>query len=54
MTTHWERWYRRLWDHAARYFIDERGTWRNELADDMSEGGRIWPGAPTCTTAPEP
>jgi mannose/cellobiose epimerase-like protein (N-acyl-D-glucosamine 2-epimerase family) len=51
---HWERWYRRLWDHAARYFIDERGTWRNELADDMSEGGRIWPGRPDvyhCTGA---
>ena len=43
---HWEQWYRRLWDHAARYFIDERGTWRNELADDMSEGGAVWPGRP--------
>ncbi len=43
---HWEEWYRRLWDHAARYFIDERGTWRNELADDMSEGGVVWPGRP--------
>jgi mannose/cellobiose epimerase-like protein (N-acyl-D-glucosamine 2-epimerase family) len=42
----WEEWYRRLWDHAARYFIDERGTWRNELADDMSEGGAVWPGRP--------
>ncbi len=43
---HWERWYRRLWDHAARFFIDERGTWRNELADDMTEGSRLWPGRP--------
>ena len=43
---HWERWYRRLWDHAARWFIDERGTWRNELDDDMSEAGRVWPGRP--------
>ena len=50
----WERWYRRLWDHAARYFIDDRGTWRNELARDMSEGGRMWPGRPDvyhCTGA---
>ncbi len=43
---HWEQWYRRLWDHAARYFIDERGTWRNELDEQMAEGGRIWPGRP--------
>ena len=43
---HWEAWYRRLWDHAARYFVDDRGAWRNELADDLTEGGRIWPGRP--------
>lgn len=43
---HWELWYRRLWDHAARYFIDERNTWRNELDDEMREAGRIWPGRP--------
>ncbi len=43
---HWDAWYRRLWDHAARFFIDDRGTWRNELADDMSEGGDVWPGRP--------
>ena len=43
---HWEGWYRRLWDHSARFFIDERGTWRNELDDDMHEAGRIWPGRP--------
>ncbi len=42
--SHWEQWYRRLWDHAAHYFIDDRGVWRNELADDMSEGGELWPG----------
>ena len=41
-----ESWYRRLWDHAARYFIDERATWRNELDDDMREAGRVWPGRP--------
>jgi sulfoquinovose isomerase len=43
---HWEDWYRRLWDHAARYFVDERGTWRNELDDAMQEAGTIWPGRP--------
>ncbi|HMM95089.1 AGE family epimerase/isomerase [Phycicoccus sp.] len=43
---HWESWYRRLWDHAARYFVDERGTWRNELDETMAEGGQIWPGRP--------
>lgn len=43
---HWEQWYRRLWDHAARFWIDERGTWRNELAHDLSEGGDLWPGRP--------
>jgi sulfoquinovose isomerase len=43
---HWESWYRRLWDHAARYFVDERGAWRNELDDDMREAGSVWPGRP--------
>ncbi len=43
---HWESWYRRLWDHAARWFIDERGTWRNELGPDMREAGTVWPGRP--------
>ncbi|MBM6402332.1 AGE family epimerase/isomerase [Phycicoccus sonneratiae] len=43
---HWEGWYRRLWDHAARYFVDERGTWRNELDEQMQEAGTIWPGRP--------
>ncbi len=51
---HWEGWYRRLWDHAARYFIDERGAWRNELDDDMRQGTQVWPGRPDvyhCTGA---
>ncbi len=43
---HWEGWYRRLWDHAARYWVDERGTWRNELDGEMREAGTIWPGRP--------
>jgi sulfoquinovose isomerase len=43
---HWEGWYRRLWDHAARYFVDGNGTWRNELDDAMEEAGTLWPGRP--------
>lgn len=43
---HWEGWYRRLWDHAARYFVDERGAWRNELDEQMREAGSVWPGRP--------
>lgn len=43
---HWENWYRRLWDHAARYFIDARGTWINELDENLRESGLIWPGRP--------
>ncbi len=42
----WERWYRRLWDHAARYFIDPSGSWINELDGRMREGGTVWPGRP--------
>ena len=52
--THWEGWYRRLWDHAARYFIDENGAWRNELDEDMRQGTQVWPGRPDvyhCTGA---
>ena len=51
---HWEGWYRRLWDHAARYFVDEHGAWRNELDDEMREAGSVWPGRPDvyhCTGA---
>ncbi len=43
---HWEMWYRRLWDHAAQFFIDQQGTWRNELSADMGEGSQVWPGRP--------
>lgn len=43
---HWERWYRRLWDHAERYFVDDAGTWRGELDDAMAEAGTLWPGRP--------
>lgn len=42
--TTWEHWYRRLWDHAATYFIDMKGTWVNELDDDLQESGTVWPG----------
>ena len=42
----WESWYRRLWDHAATYFLDASGSWINELDDDMHEGHAVWPGRP--------
>lgn len=42
----WEAWYRRLWDHAARYFIDASGSWINELDEEMREGYAVWPGRP--------
>lgn len=42
----WERWYRRLWGHAWRYFVDERGTWVNELDENLREAGTLWPGRP--------
>lgn len=42
----WERWYRRLWDHAATFFIDEQGTWINELDPQLHEAGTVWPGRP--------
>ena len=42
----WEGWYRRLWDHAATFFLDPSGSWVNELDDDMREGGSLWPGRP--------
>jgi sulfoquinovose isomerase len=43
---HWERWYRELWEHADRWWIDQCGTWRNELDAEMVEAGTIWPGRP--------
>ncbi|HET7280122.1 MAG TPA: AGE family epimerase/isomerase [Dermatophilaceae bacterium] len=42
----WETWYRKLWDHAATYFIDTTGSWVNELDDDLREGSAVWPGRP--------
>ncbi len=42
----WEGWYRKLWDHAATYFIDEQGTWINELDTELNPSGTVWPGRP--------
>jgi mannose/cellobiose epimerase-like protein (N-acyl-D-glucosamine 2-epimerase family) len=43
----WEAAYRRLWDHAARYFVDDAtGAWINELDEQMREGHSMWPGRP--------
>ncbi|HPB71856.1 MAG TPA: AGE family epimerase/isomerase [Phycicoccus sp.] len=43
---HWARWYERVWDHAARYFIDERGTWLNALDEQLRPSDQVWPGRP--------
>jgi sulfoquinovose isomerase len=42
----WERWYRRLWDHAARFFVAPDGSWVNELDENGDEGFAVWPGRP--------
>lgn len=42
----WEHWYRRMWDHAAAYFVDSTGTWIHELDEQMHEGHDVWPGRP--------
>lgn len=42
----WERWYRRLWDHAAAHFVTPTGSWVNELEEDFGEGSAVWPGRP--------
>ena len=42
----WEQWYRRLWDHAAAYFVRPDGSWVNELDEDFREGYAVWPGRP--------
>lgn len=50
----WQDWYRRLWDHAAAYFIDEQGLWRNELTPQLEPSEQVWPGRPDtyhCTGA---
>lgn len=42
----WAAWYRRLWDHAERHFIDDSGAWVNELDPRLHEKSDIWPGRP--------
>ncbi|BCP54264.1 hypothetical protein K32_28810 [Kaistia sp. 32K] len=43
----YEYWYRKLWDHAAEHFVEaERGTWKHQLAADLTEAGTVWPGRP--------
>jgi mannose/cellobiose epimerase-like protein (N-acyl-D-glucosamine 2-epimerase family) len=43
----YELWYRRWWDHAARYFIDlQRGSWHHELGPDNSPAASVWSGKP--------
>jgi sulfoquinovose isomerase len=40
-------WYRRLWDFAANHVIDhERGGWRAELGEDLTQRSRLFVGKP--------
>ncbi|AZI57434.1 AGE family epimerase/isomerase [Nakamurella antarctica] len=42
-------WYEKLFDHAARYFVEPtRGTWIHELDNNLVESGLVWPGRPDC------
>lgn len=42
----WESWYRKLWDHATKYFVEDNGVWINEIDAHGSEAGTLWPGRP--------
>ncbi|GAB95169.1 mannose/cellobiose epimerase-like protein (N-acyl-D-glucosamine 2-epimerase family) [Kineosphaera limosa] len=42
----WEHEYRRAWDFAATHFIDDRGTWINELDEELRASSNVWPGRP--------
>ncbi|MEN8239649.1 MAG: AGE family epimerase/isomerase [Actinomycetota bacterium] len=42
----WESWYRRLWEHANRYYVGDDGVWINELDESGLEAGTVWPGRP--------
>lgn len=43
----YEAWYRRAWDFAATHLIDiEHGSWRHELAADLSPIAGVWSGKP--------
>ena len=43
----YEAWYRRAWDFAAAHLIDtDLGSWRHELAGDLSPVGGVWSGKP--------
>ena len=43
----YEAWYRALWDHAARLFIDRRdGSWHHELSPSLRPAAAAWRGKP--------
>ncbi|MFP4235452.1 MAG: AGE family epimerase/isomerase [Nitriliruptoraceae bacterium] len=43
----YERWYRRLWDHAEVAFIDrDNGSWHHELDPDLRVAQGTWGGKP--------
>ncbi|HET9630899.1 MAG TPA: AGE family epimerase/isomerase [Terrabacter sp.] len=39
-------WYDRWWQHARDRFVDEDGSWRHELAPDLSPSSTVWSGRP--------
>lgn len=42
-----EAWYRLLWDHAERHFIDrDQGSWHHELSPDLTPATGTWSGKP--------
>lgn len=41
------RWYETWWQHARRFFVDDRlGSWHHELAPDNSPASTVWAGKP--------
>lgn len=43
----YEAWYRRAWDHAARWFLDPvDGSWHHELDDRLRPTAGTWAGKP--------
>ena len=44
---YFQAWYRRLWDFAENYLIDnQHGGWRSELREDLTPAARLFTGKP--------
>ncbi len=39
-------WYRRWWDHAARFHIEPDGSWRHQLDQNNQPASSVWTGKP--------